>query len=124
MHKIYSSFGDRVACFDGFGKVLQFWSLQWGASGRHTCWSWFDPRTDIEFVNAIESGDLNTATAIINSEWPIAAAINQTGFQGYKYIMRRIGLPAGPCRIPGEKLDGRQEELLDSAIKKMGILVK
>ena len=122
LQKVYSTFGKKVACYDGFGKTLQFWSLQWGASGRHTCWSWFDPERDIEFVNVIESGDLNRAAAIIISEWPVAEAISQTGFQGYKYIMKRMGLPAGPCRIPGEELTRHHEELLDDAISKLGLL--
>ena len=122
MQAIYSNFGDQVATYDGFGKTLQFWSLIWGASGRHTCWSWFDPINDRKFFDSVKSGDLTSATELINREWPLAHVIQQTGFAGYKEVMRLVGLPAGPVRIPGEELTAQHKELLARAVREIGLL--
>lgn len=124
LHKVYREFGDRVVCFDGFGKTVQFWSLLWGAKARHTCWSWFDPDTDNRFMEYMKEGNLKGAVQIINDEWPIAEAIAQTGFQGYKYIMELMGLPSGPVRIPGEKINHEQKEMIKQAVIRIGLLEK
>jgi len=122
LKKIYSTLGDRLSCYDGFGKTIQFWSLQWGATARHTCWSWFDPKSDIKFVDSIRNKDLKKAADIINTEWPIAEAICSTGFQGYKYIMELCGLPAGPVRIPGKSLSEHERKLIQTASREIGII--
>mgnify|MGYP000212135085 CR=1 FL=1 len=122
LHTIYRKFGENLACFDGFGKTLQFWSMQWGAQGRHTCWSWFDVESDIRFVDSLQRGDLSEAADIINAEWPVARAICNTGFRGYKYIMQLMGLPAGPVRIPGETLSAEQKIMIENAVKEIGLL--
>ena len=123
LQRIYQAFGHRVACFDGFGKTMQFWSLQWGAQGRHTCWSWFDPDSDLQFYDAIQQEDYKTALDIVNSEWPVARAISATGFQGYKYLMNLRGLPAGPCRIPGEELTTTHQTMLEQAARQVGLII-
>jgi len=120
--RVYREFGDKVVCFDGFGKTVQFWSLLWGAKGRHTCWSWFDPDTDNRFMASMNKGDLREAAEIINDEWPIAEAIGKTGFQGYKYIMKLMGLPSGPVRIPGEKISREQKEMIKRSVIRVGLL--
>ena len=122
LRRVYGELGDKVACFDGFGKTVQFWSLQWGAKGRHTCWSWFDPDTDIRFMAYMNDKNFTGAIGIINNEWPIAEAIGQTGFQGYKYIMGLLGLPSGPVRIPGEGIDQDQKEMIRKAVIQVGLL--
>ena len=124
LRKVYREFGERVVCFDGFGKTIQFWSLLWGAKARHTCWSWFDPKTDNQFMACMQSEDLKGAVQIINNEWPIAEAIARTGFQGYKYIMKLMGLPAGPVRIPGEEINQEQKEMIKNAVIQVGLLKK
>jgi dihydrodipicolinate synthase/N-acetylneuraminate lyase len=124
LRKVYGEFGDRLVCFDGFGKTIQFWSLLWGATARHTCWSWFDPETDNQFMACMQSEDLKGAVQIINNEWPIAEAIARTGFQGYKYIMKLMGLPAGPVRIPGEEINQEQKEMIKNAVIQVGLLKK
>ncbi|ACL03365.1 dihydrodipicolinate synthetase [Desulfatibacillum aliphaticivorans] len=122
LRNIYSRYGSKVACFDGFGKTLQFWSMQWGASARHSCWSWFDPKTDQDFVESISKGDLAAASEIVNNEWPVMDAICQTGFAGYKYMMHLIGLPGGPCRIPGEVLSDQEKDVVKKAAKQIGLI--
>jgi len=122
LYKVYQKFGNKVACFDGFGKTVQFWSLQWGAQARHTCWSWFDPDLDMRFTKCMQNGDLSEAVRIINSEWPVAEAICTTGFQGYKYIMELMGLPAGPVRIPGEELTEAKKRLIEESMIQIGLL--
>ncbi|MBN1849818.1 MAG: dihydrodipicolinate synthase family protein [Deltaproteobacteria bacterium] len=122
LRKVYRELGDKVVCFDGFGKTVQFWSMQWGAKARHTCWAWFDPDREIKFFTHIENGNLNNAAEIVNDEWPIAEAIAKTGFQGYLYIMELMGLPSGPVRIPGERLNERQKEMVKNAVNRIGLL--
>lgn len=122
LRKIYRELGEKVVCFDGFGKTTQFWSLQWGAKARHTCWSWFDPETDNRFIHHMESGNLNEAAQIVNNEWPIAEAIVETGFRGYKYLMELMGLPSGPVRIPGEKINEMQKERIKRAAVQIGLV--
>jgi dihydrodipicolinate synthase/N-acetylneuraminate lyase len=123
MQEIYSNFAGRVAMYDGFGKTLQFWSLQWGATGRHTCWSWFDPEGDREFFAACTGGDHSRAVALVDREWPLAKAIRRTGFRGYNEVMRLCGLPGGPVRIPGEELDDAQRTMLRNAARAVGLPV-
>lgn len=123
MQDIYGNFGTKVACFDGFGKSLQFWSLIWGATARHTCWSWFDPLHDKEFFDSVKSGDYAKAVALLNKEWPLAHTIRQTGFAGYKEVMRILGLPSGPVRIPGEELNEPQKKMIEHAVREIGLLV-
>ena len=122
LQKIYQAFGKRAACFDGFGKTMQFWSLQWGAQARHTCWSWFDPESDQRFLDSIQQGNYQAALEVVNSEWPVARAISATGFQGYKYLMNLAGLPAGPTRIPGEELTSAHKTMLEKAAKETGFI--
>jgi 4-hydroxy-tetrahydrodipicolinate synthase len=124
LRKVYGEFGERVVCFDGFGKTMQFWSFIWGARARHTCWSWFDPETDNQFMACMQSGDLQGAVQIIKNEGPIAVAISHTGFQGYKYIMKLMGLPTGPVRIPGEEINQKQKEMIKKAVIRMGLIKK
>ena len=122
LQRVYQTFGHRVACFDGFGKTMQFWSLQWGAQARHTCWSWFDPDSDQRFVAAMQHRDYQAAMDIVNAEWPVARAISVTGFQGYKYLMNLKGLPAGPSRIPGEELTTAHQSILEQAAREVGLI--
>ncbi len=119
---IYSRFGDSVACFDGFGKTLEFWSLLWGASGRHSCWSWFDPDHDNDFYEAMMQGDLSRAVALVNREWPLAHVIRRTGFRGYKEVMHLVGLPSGPVRLPGEELNRAQRLSIREAAREVGLI--
>jgi len=122
MQEIYSNFYGRVAMYDGFGKTLQFWSLQWGATGRHTCWSWFDPDGDNDFFKSCTSGNHSKAVELVNREWPIAKIIQQTGFRGYNEIMRICGLPGGRVRIPGEELNDMQRRQLMNAVRQVGLV--
>lgn len=121
MQRIYETFSGQVAAYDGFGKTLQFWSLRWGATGRHTCWSWFDPDGDEDFYQAALQNDWSRAADIVDREWPVAHAIQQTGFQGYMELMRLRGLPSGPIRIPGEQLNDDQRKMLAAALEQMGL---
>jgi dihydrodipicolinate synthase/N-acetylneuraminate lyase len=73
----------------------------------------------MEYMN---EGNLKEAVQIINGEWPVAEAIAQTGFQGYKYIMKLMGLPSGPVRIPGEKISREQKEMIKKAVIRIGLL--
>ena len=122
LHMVYQRLGKKVSCFDGHGKTVQIYSRRSGARARHTCWAWFDPQRDMLFEKYLGQDDLSRAVDVIYSEWPIAEAICQSGFQGYKYIMKRMGLASGPCRIPGEELNRHHEELLDNALRMMGFL--
>lgn len=121
MQQIYSTFNDRVAIYDGFGKTMQMWSLIWGATARHTCWSWFDPINDKSFFDAVKAGDLNTANELVNREWPMVRAIQQTGFAGYKYVMQLLNIPSGPVRIPGQELDAGKRAMLKRAVTELGL---
>jgi len=119
---IYESFGDRVATFEGFGKTMEFWALHWGATARHSCWSWFDPVHDKNFFNSVKNGNYAEAVRLVNREWPLAQAIRHSGFLGYKEVMTLVGLPSGPVRIPGETLDRQQKEMLRRAVIQIGLL--
>jgi len=123
LHRIYSNFGGRVMCFDGFGKTIQFWSLQWGAAARHSCWSWFDPDGDVDFFESVTSGNYSRAAQIVNSQWPVANVISRTGFQGYKHIMKLLQLPSGWSRIPGETLNESEMKLIEASLREIGLLV-
>ncbi|UZP66661.1 dihydrodipicolinate synthase family protein [Desulfovibrio mangrovi] len=122
MQKVYGALKGKVAAYDGFGKTLQLWSLTWGATGRHTCWSWFDPQGDMEFTKLVMTGDIAGAVEQVNREWPIAHAIIETGFQGYMELMSLAGLPSGPIRIPGESLSSAQKGMLKKAAQQVGII--
>lgn len=110
---------NKLASFDGFGKTLQFWTLQWGATARHSCWSWFEPDIDDLFFKSVKNKNFNTAIEIINRESPIVKIIRITGYPGYKYLMKLSGLPFSKSRIPGEKLSTKHMKLIDYAFKKL-----
>ncbi len=98
----YGLLNNKLASFDGFGKTLQFWTLQWGATARHSCWSWFEPKIDQLFFDSVRQKDFKTAVKIINRESPIVRIIRSTGYPGYKQLMEISGLPFTKSRIPGE----------------------
>ena len=105
MHTIYERYSDLNLCFDGFGKTLQFWSMKWGATARHTCWSWFDSLSDQEFYTSMVGSNHQIAIDIIEREWKLAKEIKKTGFAGYKELMRINGLIENNLtRIPGLKV--------------------
>lgn len=122
MQSLYAELQGKVAAYDGFGKTLQLWSLTWGATGRHTCWSWFDPTNDATFTKLAMEGDITGAAEMVNREWPVAHAIKQTGFQGYMELMRLVGLPSGPLRIPGEELTSAHCKLIETAAREIGLI--
>ena len=122
-HKVYEMLGNTLPCFDGFGKTSQMWSLLWGAKGRHTCWSWFDPISDQIFTSSVINGQIQRAAAIARREWPITKAIIETGLAGYKRIMELSGLPGGPVRIPGQGIDTHGVNLVDRAFEEYSRLV-
>ena len=113
----YQILKKNKASFDGFGKVVQFWSLQWGATARHTCWSWFEPKLDNAFFKNMKEKNYKKAINIINRESPIINAITLTGFPGYKELMRLAGLPHTKSRIPGEKLNSKHKKIIIKAYK-------
>jgi 4-hydroxy-tetrahydrodipicolinate synthase len=121
-HEIYTRYGKDLICFDGMGKTNQLWSLLWGARARHTCWSWFDPKTDQEFTSYVKDGKINEAVDIVNREWPVVTAILSTGFHGYKVIMSFMGLPSGPVRIPGGNITEKEKKMLKEALICIGLL--
>ena len=115
----YGILKNNVASFDGFGKTLQFWTLQWGATARHSCWSWFEPEIDILFFNSLKNKDYNTSIKIINRESPIVKIIRQTGYPGYKLLMALSGLPFSKSRIPGENLNPKLKSSIIKAHKNL-----
>ncbi len=121
-HEIYSRFGEDLICFDGMGKTNQLWSLTWGARARHTCWSWFDPRTDQDFTRFVKQGEIGEAVKIVNREWPIVNAILSTGFHGYKAIMGFMGLPTGPVRAPGGIISSGEKQMIKEALVDTGYI--
>lgn len=108
---------NNLSSFDGFGKTLQFWTLQWGASARHSCWSWFEPEVDNLFFTSIKNKDFKTAVRIVDRESSIVKIIRATGYPGYKYLMELSGLPNSKSRIPGEKLNPKLKLLIKKAFK-------
>lgn len=98
---IYNTYGKDYICFDGMGKMYQFWSLVWGARARHTNWSWFDPQSDKLFTKAVKEGRHHEATTIVEREWPVVDAILSAGHHGYKVLMGLKGLPYSAVRNPG-----------------------
>ena len=88
MEFIYNNYSNTKLCFDGFGKTVQFWSMVWGAKVRHSCWSWFDSKSDQKFYQTVTDGKYSEAIEIINCEWKLANVIKATGFGGYKELMR------------------------------------
>ncbi len=106
-------------CFDGFGKTTQFWTLQWGARAMHSCWSWFEPEFDIKFFQLMKKNYFNKALKIVNRETPIIDAIRNSGFPGYKELMRLSGLPFSKSRIPGEKLSSKNKMIISKAFKEI-----
>ena len=108
---------NNLASFDGFGKTLQFWTLQWGATARHSCWSWFEPEVDNIFFDSIRKKEYSTAVKIINRESSIVKIIRMCGYPGYKYLMELSGLPFSKSRIPGEKLNLKLKPLIKKAYK-------
>jgi len=121
-HEIYTRFGEDLICFDGMGKTNQLWSLIWGARARHTCWSWFDPKTDQEFTRFVRQGEIGEAVEIVNREWPIVNAILSTGFHGYKAIMGFLGLPTGPVRAPGGIISDVEKQMIKEALVNTGYI--
>ena len=110
---------NKKICFDGFGKTTQFWTLQWGAKAMHSCWSWFEPEIDIRFFNLMKKRKFEKALKIINRETPVINAIRNTGFPGYKELMRLIGLPYTKSRIPGERLSSANKIIIKKAFKEI-----
>ena len=102
LRSIYKRYSSSHLCFDGHAKTVQFWSAEWGATARHTCWSWFDSKSDQEFYLSLTKADFKTALEIIEREWGLAKEIIKTGFAGYKEIMRIINLSENNLtRVPG-----------------------
>ena len=113
MHTIYDRYSDTHFSFDGFGKTMQFWSILWGASARHTCWSWFDSRADQEFYESLKNNETSIAVNIINKEWELAKQIKKNGFAGYKELMRINGLlDNNLTRVPGLSMSAEECRLL------------
>lgn len=118
----YEAFGNRIACYDGLHKPLQLWSLVWGATARHTNWSWFDPEHDQKFFDLVKAGDYTAAVKLVEREWPLANAIRQTGYRGFKEVMHLIGLPGRKCRIPGEELNDQEKAMIKNAVQQIGLI--
>jgi dihydrodipicolinate synthase/N-acetylneuraminate lyase len=119
---VYSKFGNQIATFDGLHKPLQIWSLIWGASARHTNWSWFDPIHDQKFYEFVKNKDYKAAIDLVEIEWPLANAIRQTGYRGFKEVMHIMGLPGRYCRIPGKELNANQILMIKDSLKKSGYI--
>ena len=85
----------------------------------HSCWSWFEPEIDIKFFNLMKKKKFEKALNIINRETPIINAIRNTGFPGYKELMRLKGLPFTKSRIPGEKLSKANKIIIKRAFKQI-----
>lgn len=110
---------NKKICFDGFGKTTQFWTLQWGAKAMHSCWSWFEPEIDLKFFNLMKKRKFEKALKIINRETPIINAIRNSGFPGYKELMRLTGLPHTKSRIPGERLSQKNKNTINKAFREI-----
>ncbi len=124
MQRAYQEYSDSKFCFDGFGKTIQFWSLLWGAGGRHTCWSWFDSASDQEFYKHLKNGETSSAVEIINREWDLVSVIKRTGFGGYKELMRIDGLVENNLtREPGLSVSSQEAEQLNQAYKRYKAIV-
>ncbi len=121
---IYSTLGQKVASYDGLHKPLQLWSLIWGASARHTNYAWFDPDHEENFFNFVKEGSYEKAIDLVNKEWPLANVIRLTGYRGFKEVMRIVGLPSGPVRIPGEQLSDHHKKIILEAVTETGITTK
>ena len=115
----YENLKKNYICFDGFGKTTQFWTLQWGARAMHSCWSWFEPEFDIKFFQLMKKNNYNKSLKIVNRETPIINAIRDSGFPGYKELMRLSGLPFSNSRIPGEKLSFKNRLIISKAFKEI-----
>lgn len=109
----------KKMCFDGFGKTTQFWTLQWGAKAMHSCWSWFEPESDLKFFQLMKKRKFKEALKIINRETPIIDAIRSSGFPGYKELMRLTGLPHTKSRIPGERLSQKNKDIINKAFREI-----
>ena len=68
MNSQYQLLSQKTSMFDGFGKILQFWSIQWGATARHSCWSWFDIENDLKFFPAVKNKEFDFANYLISRE--------------------------------------------------------
>jgi len=116
LRKLYKRYSNSHLCFDGFGKTVQFWSFEWGATARHSCWSWFDSRSDQEFYFSLTKADFKTALDIIEREWGLAKEIIKTGFAGYKEIMRIINLSENNLtRVPGLTISVEESNRISAA---------
>jgi len=76
-----------------------------------------------EMLNAFESGDISAATQkhlellqIFKNLFITANPIP------VKYCMNRIGLPAGPCRLPLVEPTAQEKQVLDAMLKKYGMI--
>ena len=107
--------------FDGFGKILQFWSIRWGAKARHSCWSWFDIENDLKFYPSVKNGDFDIANNLISRELEVAQSIRNSGFAGYNYLISKRGFKCSPVRQPGEKLTKDDINSLDKAYDNLKI---
>ncbi len=121
---VYSTLGQKIASYDGLHKPLQLWSLVWGASARHTNYAWFDPDHEEKFFNYVKNEKFNKAIGLVNREWPLANAIRQTGYRGFKEVMKLVGLPSGPVRFPGEELSDAHRKIIAEAAQEVGIVQK
>lgn len=125
LRELYKRYSNSHMCFDGFGKTMQFWSFEWGANARHTCWSWFDSRSDQEFYESLISTDFARALKIVEREWVIAKEIIKTGFAGYKELMRiNEIIDNNLTRVPGLTVSKIESQNLLRAFEKYKLSLK
>ena len=116
LRNLYKRYSSSHLCFDGFGKTMQFWSAEWGATARHTCWSWFDSKSDQEFYISLTNSDFKTSLEIIEREWVLAKEIIKTGFAGYKELMRLENIiHNNQTRVPGLTISKDKQLKLNDA---------
>jgi dihydrodipicolinate synthase/N-acetylneuraminate lyase len=116
--EVYSRFGDKVLCFEGFAKEDFFWAIQYGAKARHSNWSWFDPEWDIRFSKNLHARDYRTVVGMIKAETEFGKVITETGYAGYKAVLEAEGFQGGLVRIPGLNISLEEKREVAMAWKK------
>jgi len=116
---------DKIAVMGSNGMNYYLYAHEFGGpcflTGLGNIW----PKVEIEFFEALESGNRKRALEIVNEkDLPYLKACVATGtYNGaVKTLMGAAGLPSGPMRLPFLGCTPEQAETLKAACKNIGLL--
>jgi len=116
-NKIYNEFSKKVVCFDGFSKSDFISSYKYGATAKHSNFSWFEPKWDRLFIKLLKDKKFNAAKKMCGVEKIIKDAIILTGYAGYKELVKNNKIISNQAftRMPGCNLNIKQKKMIKKA---------